>query len=84
MVFGLFNVIDQFAGFILRFIPFYYVLKVAILIWLFHPSLQGASYIYREYIHPYAEDISNIEKSIQDAANNGIDGVKKATGLKKD
>ena len=50
IVFGLFNITDQFAGFILHFIPFYYVLKLAVLIWLFHPSMKGAGYVYREYI----------------------------------
>ena len=43
VVFGLFNIADQFAGVILSFIPFYYVLKVAMLIWLFHPASQGAT-----------------------------------------
>jgi receptor expression-enhancing protein 5/6 len=31
VVFGLFNMIDQFAGFVLYFILFYYVLKLAVL-----------------------------------------------------
>ena len=38
VVFGAFSIIDQFAGIILSFIPFYYVMKVALLIWMFHPS----------------------------------------------
>ena len=58
VVFGLFSVTDQFAGFILHFIPFYYVLKLVTLIWLFHPAFQGASYFYKEYIRPYAGEIT--------------------------
>ena len=50
VVFGAFSIADQFAGFILRFIPFYYVLKVATLIWLFHPATQGATFVYNNYI----------------------------------
>jgi receptor expression-enhancing protein 5/6 len=66
VVFGLFNVTDQFAGFILHFIPFYYVLKVGTLIWLFHPAFQGASYVYREFIHPYVEHLNWFEKQIHE------------------
>jgi len=35
--FGAFNIIDQFAGVILTFIPFYYFLKLGFLVYLFHP-----------------------------------------------
>ena len=44
--FGIFNIIDQFAGIILRFIPFYYFLKLGFLIYLFHPSTLGATNVY--------------------------------------
>lgn len=63
--FGLFTIADQFAGFILSFIPFYYVLKVASLIWLFHPGTQGALWMYNNYIQPtwkeYEEKIAQVE-----------------------
>ena len=58
VVFGLFNVTDQCAGFILHFIPFYYVLKVATLIWLFHPAFLGATYVYNEFIRPFANTLN--------------------------
>ena len=72
VVFGLFNMIDQFAGFILHFIPFYYVLKLAVLIWLFHPKTQGATWVYNNYIRSYAKHIDEIEKSVEDSVKNGI------------
>ena len=53
VVFGLYTITDQFAGFILSFIPFYYVLKVATLIWLFHPATLGAIFVYNNYIQPF-------------------------------
>ena len=83
VVFGLFNVLDQFAGFILHFIPFYYVLKVATLIWLFHPASQGATYVYNELIHPYVHHINEIEKHIESAASSGFNSAKKTIGLNK-
>ena len=36
-VFGFFAIADQFTNFILSIIPFYFVLKVCFMIWLFHP-----------------------------------------------
>ena len=59
VVFGIFNIVDQFAGFILRFIPFYYFLKLAFLVFLFHPKTLGATYVYNHYLR---EAIRPVEK----------------------
>ena len=84
VVFGLFNITDQFAGFILHFIPFYYVLKVAVLIWLFHPSSKGATYVYREYIQPFSGDINKLEESIKSVTSKSFVDIKDTiTGGKK-
>ena len=45
--FGTFNIIDQFAGIILQIIPFYYFLKLGFLVYLFHPSTEGALTVYK-------------------------------------
>lgn len=50
--FGVFNIIDQFAGIILSIIPFYYFLKLGFLVYLFHPSTQGALTVYQSVIRP--------------------------------
>ena len=50
--FGAFNIVDQFAGIILRFIPFYFFLKCGFLIYLFHPSMLGATTVYNQVILP--------------------------------
>ncbi len=84
VVFGLFNMIDQFAGFILHFIPFYYVLKLAALILLFHPKTQGATWVYDTYIKEYAGQINEIEKQVEDSVKEGINSAKNVVGLKKD
>jgi receptor expression-enhancing protein 5/6 len=55
VIFGIFNVVDQWSGFILHFIPFYFFLKLAFLVFLFHPSTLGATKIYNAYILPYME-----------------------------
>src|SRR6185312_13955910 len=52
VVFGLFTITDTMAGFLLSLIPFYYVLKVTMLIWMFHPQSQGALTIYNNFFLP--------------------------------
>ena len=72
VVFGLFNILDHFAGFILTLIPFYYFLKLLFMVWLFHPQLQGATTVYNMYILPtmkdYEKQIEAGEKMIAEAA----------------
>jgi receptor expression-enhancing protein 5/6 len=64
--FGAFNIVDQFAGLILRIIPFYFFLKCGFLVYLMHPSFLGATQVYNSLILPrmneYAHHIENIEK----------------------
>jgi hypothetical protein len=69
--------IDQFAGFILHFIPFYYVLKLAVLIWLFYPKTLGATWVYTNYIQEYVEDIKQLELNAK-----GIAGFAKQSANK--
>eukprot|EP00347_Sterkiella_histriomuscorum_P022244 403331166 len=80
VVFGIFTIADQFAGFILSFIPFYYVLKVAVLIWLFHPSTKGAIFVYENYIEPIWEQnkqyVEQFEKGVEKAIHENADAIK--------
>lgn len=50
--YGCFSIVDQFAGIILQFIPFYYFLKVGFMIYLMHPGTNGATMVYDTYINP--------------------------------
>ena len=50
VVFGLFNILDHFVGFILVFIPFYYFLKLVFLVWL--ANYNGAQLVYDRYVQP--------------------------------
>ena len=69
VIFGLFNIVDQWSGFILHFIPFYFVVKLCFLVYLFHPSTLGATTIYNSYILPsvlkYEPHIAAAEQKIQ-------------------
>ena len=84
VVFGLFNIIDQFAGFILHFIPFYFFLKLAFLVWLFHPASHGATTLYNMYILPnmqqYEKHIQAVEKKVADSVGAAKAKVDDLTG----
>ena len=68
--YGVFSIIDQFAGIILSFIPFYFCLKLVFLVYLFHPRTRGAKTVYEEYlsayIKQYRSQLEDYEKSVAD------------------
>ena len=80
VVFGLFNIVDQFAGFILTFIPFYFLLKLCFLIWLFHPITTGATTIYDAFILPnmkqYEKHIIAAEQAVQGTISGAASAAK--------
>ena len=89
--FGVFNIIDQFAGFILAWIPFYYFIKLLFLVALFHPATRGAEKMYTWYILPimekYEKQIEEVEKQVTDSINGAVHSVEdmahKVTGKNK-
>ena len=75
-IYGLFTLLDQFANFILRIFPFYFIFKIIFLIWCFMPNTMGALFIYNKFIGPYfkkyEEQIDKkIEKFIQEGKLRG-------------
>ncbi|KAJ2162677.1 hypothetical protein GGF46_000402 [Coemansia sp. RSA 552] len=52
VVFGLFNVAEYFTGFLLYWIPFFYLFKLAFLVWLMLPTTRGAERLYLTVIKP--------------------------------
>ena len=65
--FGFFQIIDCFGGIILQFIPFYFFLKVAFMVWLFHPKSMGALWLYNNYMQAYVKKYrSQIEQGIKE------------------
>lgn len=53
VVFALYKVVDDWAGVFLYWVPFYYVIKLGILIWLFAPQTKGAISLYDGLIRPF-------------------------------
>uniref|UniRef100_A0A7S1V0B5 Receptor expression-enhancing protein n=1 Tax=Grammatophora oceanica TaxID=210454 RepID=A0A7S1V0B5_9STRA len=60
VVFSAFSIIEQVAGFLTSFIPFYYFIKTAFMIWLYHPKFLGAQLIYKDAIRPLLMPYLNI------------------------
>ncbi len=78
IVFGCFSIVDQFAGFILRFIPFYYVLKVSLLIWMFHPSSLGSISLYENFVYPF---LKKYESKLDEMEKNMGSKLQEAKGM---
>jgi len=53
IVYGFFSFIESFTDILMRWIPFYYVFKVAFLIYCYLPQTLGANKIYNAFLHPY-------------------------------
>jgi receptor expression-enhancing protein 5/6 len=66
VVFAFFSIIDMFSGFILKFIPFYFFLKIIFLIWLFMPNSGGAHIIYHLLV---VRVFKSFEKNIDHATD---------------
>jgi receptor expression-enhancing protein 5/6 len=51
-IFGLFHLVDEFGGFILSFIPFYFYIRLAFFAFLMLPQTKGALTIYKYLVGP--------------------------------
>ena len=82
--FGAFNIIDQFAGIILSFIPFYFFLKLGFLVYLFHPATLGATQVYQSFILPrvqeYQHQLEALQKQGTELLKKGQDAIKEKVG----
>jgi len=54
IVFAIFTVFETFTDFFLAFwFPFYYELKIVMVVWLLSPATKGSSILYRRFVHPW-------------------------------
>ena len=85
-VFGIFTLLDQFANIILRIIPFYFVIKIAFLIWCFMPNTMGALFVYNKLVGPYFRKYENkIDQKIEKFIREGkLRGRKNRKNLRKE
>ena len=52
VVFASISIVEGMAGFLTRLIPFYYLTKAGLILWLYHPQTMGAQSIYAGVIRP--------------------------------
>ncbi|CAI5712571.1 unnamed protein product [Peronospora destructor] len=74
VVYAFFNLTESITNLLLSWIPFYFFLKIAFLVWSYHPSTQGSKVIYNSLIKPYvAPHVGQIDSALnrgEDAAKN--------------
>ena len=78
IVFAFFSIIDIFSGSILKFIPFYFFIKIIFLIWLF---TGGAHYVYHFLV---IRVYKSVEKNIDNATDKFSEYTKEIINKGKD
>jgi receptor expression-enhancing protein 5/6 len=53
LVFGTFSILDHLVECVLAYVPFYFLFKLAFLLYLFMPFTDGANMIYEKYLSPF-------------------------------
>ncbi|KAL9933367.1 hypothetical protein V8E36_007543 [Tilletia maclaganii] len=52
VVFGVFTILEYFSDIVLSWFPFYYSVKLLVLLYLQLPQTQGAKLVYDRFLHP--------------------------------
>jgi receptor expression-enhancing protein 5/6 len=72
IIFGLFSLVDDFFGFILSYIPYFYWIKLALFAYLLLPQTRGASTIYNKFVKDFLEkNKDKISAFVSDVKNTG-------------
>lgn len=82
VVFALFTTLETFTDVFLAFwFPFYFELKIVMLVWLLSPTTNGSSILYRKFVHPYLmKKEEKIDRVIQEAQQQSYNTVKEMGG----
>jgi receptor expression-enhancing protein 5/6 len=52
IVFSFFTVFDSVLAYVLFFLPFFYLIKMGLYVYLMHPKFKGALNIYSSFVEP--------------------------------
>ena len=52
VVFSCFSIVESFMGFVVALIPFYFWIKIAAIVYMWHPTTRGAQTIYEQFLRP--------------------------------
>uniref|UniRef100_A0A0X3Q439 Receptor expression-enhancing protein n=1 Tax=Schistocephalus solidus TaxID=70667 RepID=A0A0X3Q439_SCHSO len=76
IVFSIFLAIETVTDYVLTWFPFYYELKVFLVLYLALPFTQGSSIIYRKVIHPHlSKRETDIDEALLRATETGYSAV---------
>jgi len=76
-IFGLINMIEFFSPLLSYLIPFYFLIKTTVLLWLFLPNYHGAEYTYRAFLRPVYLKLNAIVNDVDGACE--MPSMKEAT-----
>jgi len=82
VVFALFTTAETFTDVFLAFwFPFYFEIKIVMLVWLLSPTTNGSSILYRKFVHPYLmKKEDKIDRIIEEAQQQSYNTVKEMGG----
>lgn len=70
VVYAFFTIIETWSGFIVFWIPAYWLFKTLLFLWLGLPSFSGARYVYSSVIQPFSRKFLGIKPSPASAVEN--------------
>jgi len=59
IVFAFFSIIEYFSYTVLYYFPFYYIVKLVLLMWLFLPNTKGALVVYNKAVKPLVTQVDS-------------------------
>lgn len=84
-VFAVFSIFEVFLKLILYVFPYYFSVKLAVVIWMMHPATRGASSLYENFLQPMlAHHEANIDAAIKHANQHGVGVVADLSGAVSD
>lgn len=84
-VFGIFQTVELFIGFLLEFIPYYYWLRVGFFVYLMAPQTQGSEVLYKSVFKPFlTKHRREIEKFIDSVKTQADAASKEALSKAKE
>jgi len=71
--FAFFTLLEVFVEYILYFVPFYFALKLAFIVWLQLPQTRGAEYVYNHIVMPFLlSNETQIDSTLHRATKSGM------------
>uniref|UniRef100_A0A8C6T7T2 Receptor expression-enhancing protein n=1 Tax=Neogobius melanostomus TaxID=47308 RepID=A0A8C6T7T2_9GOBI len=66
IIFALFTTVEAITDTFVCWLPFYYELKIAFVVWLLSPYTKGSSVLYRKFVHPTLSSKEKVKRQSYD------------------